>query len=33
MQTAKTKHKECSQINFWLSVASSYSTTLASHSY
>jgi len=30
VQTAKTKHKECSPINFWLSMASSY-TTLASH--
>lgn len=29
-QTAKTKHKECSPINFWLSMASSYSM-LASH--
>ena len=29
-QTAKTKHKDCSPINFWLSMASSYST-LASH--
>jgi len=29
-QTAKTKHKDCSPINVWLSMASSYST-LASH--
>jgi len=29
-QTAKTKHKDCFPINFWLSMASSYST-LASH--
>ena len=29
-QTAKTRHKECSPINFWLRIASSYST-LASH--
>ncbi|KAF2353131.1 HAT C-terminal dimerization domain [Trinorchestia longiramus] len=29
-QTAKTKHKECSPLNFWMSMASSY-PTLARH--
>ena len=29
-ETAKTKHKECSPLNFWVSMASSY-PTLASH--
>ncbi|XP_068239973.1 zinc finger BED domain-containing protein 5-like [Palaemon carinicauda] len=29
-ETAKTKHKECSPLNFWVSMASSY-PTLARH--
>jgi len=32
MKTAKTKHKECSPVNFWLSMASSY-WLLASHAF